>query len=76
MLEVADKCVGMPSDILGKAQQAFFTTKLPAEGAGLGLSMVSDIVTKHSGRIELDSCEGQFTNVKVLLPLVGDEGGL
>ncbi len=68
-LDVYDNGVGIPPEVMPKAQQAFFTTKPSSQGTGLGLSIVSDIVNKHGGRIELASQEGEFTSVKVFLPI-------
>lgn len=38
-------------------------------GAGLGLTLVRNIVELHGGRVELSSAEGQGTVVRVALPL-------
>lgn len=40
------------------------------ESEVLGLSIVNDIVKKHNGRIEMDSKEGQYTKMKILLPAI------
>jgi PAS domain-containing protein len=49
--------------------EAFFSTKPPGEGAGLGLSTVDEIVTNNGGLIHLESERRKGTRVTVLLPL-------
>jgi len=65
-LAVEDRGSGMKPDILGRAFEAFYTTK--AKGTGLGLSICRKIVDAHDGTIELDSAVNQGTTVFVNLP--------
>lgn len=37
-------------------------------GAGLGLTLVRNIVDLHDGRVELDSAKGQGTTMRIILP--------
>ncbi len=68
-LQVYDNGSGMNDEVLGKAQEAFFTTKGMGKGTGLGLSIVNDIVRKHKGTLEIDSVKNQYTAINVLLPV-------
>jgi len=68
-VEVDDNGIGMTTDVLEKAQTAFFTTKPSSEGTGLGLSIVADIVKKHDGFMEILSTVGQGTSVGIYIPL-------
>jgi len=58
----------MPDDVRRRAFDPFFTTK-GVKGTGLGLSVVYGIVSRHNGRIEIDSREGAGTTMVVHLPV-------
>ena len=49
--------------------EPFVTTKDTGKGTGLGLSLTADIITRHGGRIEVDSEVGVFTEFRIRLPL-------
>jgi CheY-like chemotaxis protein len=65
---VQDDGVGMDAQTHARAFDAFFTTKEPGKGAGLGLSMVRDIVVAHGGRIDCVSEPGAGATFRILLP--------
>ena len=68
-IRVRDNGVGIAPDIRDKLFQPFFTTKPTGEGTGLGLSISYDIVTlEHGGAIEVNSCDGEFTEFTIRLP--------
>src|SRR5207244_12121215 len=52
-IEVKDRGVGMPPDVVTKAFDPFFTTKFL--GRGLGLSAVLGIMRSHSGAVGLET---------------------
>lgn len=63
-----DTGIGIPSDILDKVINPFFSTKPRGKGTGLGLSISHSIVNDHGGKLLVDSVEGEFTDVTVVLP--------
>ena len=67
--DIRDNGPGIPPELREKIFEPFVTTKKPGEGTGLGLSLISDILTRHGGSIQLDTEEGAFTEMRVFLPL-------
>lgn len=68
-IEVYDRGIGMHADVLNHARDVFYSTKPSSQGTGLGLAIVSDIVEDHKGSLHIESVEGEYTKVKVFLPL-------
>jgi len=71
-IEVADNGCGIADDNLNKVFDPFFTTKPVGEGTGLGLSIAHQIVSAHTGRIEIESRLGMGTIVRILIPNASD----
>jgi len=67
-LSFHDNGAGIPRDLLDKVANPFFSTKPRGKGTGLGLSISHGIVTDHGGRLLIESEEGVYTRVSVLLP--------
>ena len=65
---VRDTGVGMSAEVRRQAFDPFFTTK-GARGTGLGLSVVYGIVSRHGGRVRIDSRENMGTTVTLHLPV-------
>lgn len=70
VLTVKDAGVGISAEDQRRIFEPFFSTKAQGQGIGLGLSVVSNIVSDHRGWIEVESAEGQGTEFKVYLPAV------
>ena len=69
-VRIRDNGSGMPDHILDKIFNPFFTTKAAGAGTGLGMSITYEIIVNaHRGMIEVESEEGQYTEVAFLLPL-------
>lgn len=65
---VCDDGPGIPDKHLDRIFEAFYTTKGPGEGSGLGLHMVYNIVVqRHGGSVEVESEPGR-TCFRVWLP--------
>jgi len=75
VFEVADDGPGIPEADQGQVFDPFFTTKQPGEGTGLGLNIVYRLVTRHQGRIGLQSARGQGATFTVRLPQAPAEVG-
>lgn len=69
-LTVKDTGVGIPSDLLSKIFDPYFTTK--KFGTGLGLASVYSIVTRHGGTVTVSSQPGGGAEFEVCLPAVAD----
>jgi len=68
-ISIHDNGIGIPPDVKEKIFNPFFTTKPAGEGTGLGLSISHDIVVKqHGGSIEVDTRQGEFTEIRIILP--------
>ena len=68
-ISIRDNGAGIPPDVKAKIFNPFFTTKPAGEGTGLGLSISHDIIVKqHGGSIEVDTRQGEFTEIRVILP--------
>jgi signal transduction histidine kinase len=67
-VEIADNGPGIPPEIQSRVFEAFFTTKAPGVGTGLGLNIAYNIVHKHYGDIQIKSRPGA-TRFIVCLPL-------
>ena len=69
-IKITDNGTGIPEKIIDKIFQPFFTTKLPGEGTGLGLSLSYDIVKAHGGDLEVKSQLGEGTVFTISLPFL------
>jgi signal transduction histidine kinase len=67
-VSVSDTGTGMAPEVLGRAATAFFTTKEPGRGTGLGLWMVKRFVAAWDGRMDIQTAVGQGTTVRLVFP--------
>jgi PAS domain S-box-containing protein len=73
-LSVSDQGIGMSEDQVRRVFDKFYradTSNSAVEGAGLGMSIVKEIVDAHGGRVRVESVPGQGTRVSVVLPQEG-----
>jgi PAS domain S-box-containing protein len=65
-LEVSDTGMGIPPENLSRIFDPFFTTN--KNGTGLGLSVVHQIVDRHSGFISVQSEQNAGTRFTIVMP--------
>jgi CheY-like chemotaxis protein len=65
---VADTGTGMEEEVAARAFDAFFTTKNPGKGVGLGLPTVYRIIEEAGGAVRIHSIVGEGTVVELDLP--------
>jgi signal transduction histidine kinase len=72
VLEVKDHGVGIAAKDLAKIFDPYFRARfsdtISRRGAGLGLTLVQQIVTSHGGRVEVDSEPGVGSTFRLLFP--------
>ena len=68
VIEVIDSGTGMSDEVRSRCLEMFYSTK-GEKGTGLGLGMVSEMVRKHRGRIEIETEDGQGSTFRLFLPL-------
>jgi two-component system NtrC family sensor kinase len=69
-IEVEDTGPGIPTNLLERIFNPFFTTKPLGSGTGLGLSISLGIVREHEGRIWAENVSGGGARFIIELPLV------
>ena len=68
-----DYGTGIPSSIIDKIYNPFFSTKPSGIGTGLGLAISHGIITDHGGKLAFESSYGEHTKVTVLLPAIAEK---
>jgi len=66
-MEVRDTGVGIKTENLARIFDPFFSTK--EKGTGLGLSVVHGIVSRHNGKVAIESAPGSGTLIRITLPI-------
>lgn len=66
-LTILDRGAGIPSDVMAKIGEPFFTTKAPGRGMGLGLFLARAVIEGVGGTLQIDSGQGG-TEVRVVVP--------
>lgn len=67
-ISIRDRGPGMPSELLARIGEPFFTTKEPGRGMGLGLFLARAVIEGVGGTLDIDSRPGGGTEVHVRLP--------
>lgn len=69
-LEIRDHGPGISADVAARAGEAFFTTKGPGGGVGIGLFLANATIERFGGTVNLFNREGGGACVRVTLPLL------
>ena len=67
-ISVSDTGMGMSPEVKSRAFEPFFSTK-GSRGTGLGLSVALSIISRHNGKIAVESEERVGTTVRISLPI-------
>lgn len=67
-ISIRDRGAGMPSEVLARIGEPFYTTKAPGRGMGLGLFLARAVIEGVGGTLQIDSRAGEGTEVSVRLP--------
>jgi len=67
-ISIADDGRGMPAEVLARAFEPFFSTKMGSRTAGLGLATAHGVVTQAGGELSMTSSPGAGTTVLISLP--------
>jgi PAS domain S-box-containing protein len=69
VIEVEDEGHGIKDEEMEKIFKPFYSNKNPAEGTGMGLSVVQTIIHKMNGNIRVYSNPGVGTLFQILIPV-------
>lgn len=69
-ISVEDSGVGIPADELGFVTERFFRARTAEgiPGTGIGLNFVSQIMSLHQGRVDVNSAEGKGSTFTLVFP--------
>jgi PAS domain S-box-containing protein len=67
VLQIRDQGRGIPSELLPRITDPFYTSRRLEGGTGLGLSIAERIVKAHDGELSFSSRDGKGTTVRVTL---------
>ena len=65
-----DYGIGIPSEVLDKIFNPFFSTKPSGKVTGLGLAISHGIISDHGGKLLFESNEGEYTKVLIFFPAI------
>ena len=69
VVRISDTGIGIPDHLRARIFEPFFTTKPVGAGTSLGLSTSFTILSRHGGRIAVESELGVGTRFEIRLPV-------
>jgi PAS domain S-box-containing protein len=68
-----DYGIGIPTEVLDKIYNPFFSTKPSGKGTGLGLAISHGIINDHGGKLIFESNEDEYTKVLMFFPAIPEK---
>jgi signal transduction histidine kinase len=69
VITISDEGCGIAKSDLPKVKMKFYKANNTRRGSGIGLAVADEIISLHSGRLDIKSEPGKGTSVKITLPL-------
>jgi two-component system, NtrC family, sensor kinase len=73
VVDFIDTGFGMTSEVMAHMFDPLYTTKRRGHGTGLGLVIVSQIVTEHGGTVQVQSALGKGTSFRLTFAAIPNE---
>lgn len=73
VIKISDNGCGIPARHLSKVKEKFYKANQTQRGSGIGLAVADEIVTLHSGKLDIASTEGVGTTVSISIPIMTEE---
>ena len=70
LIQISDSGPGIPDEVRARIFNPFFTTKTSDGNAGLGLALVTEIMSLHGGNVRLVASNESGSTFELQLPLV------
>ncbi|MDP6361226.1 MAG: response regulator, partial [Planctomycetota bacterium] len=67
LIQITDTGTGMDEEIRRRCMEPFFTTR--KNGTGMGLATTFGTISRHNGRVEIDSSPGHGTTIRIFFPI-------
>lgn len=69
-IKIADNGCGISKEDLPKVKNRFYKANNTVRGSGIGLAVADELVSLHSGKLEIESVQGEGTTVTITLPTI------
>lgn len=73
IIKISDNGCGIPARHLSKVKEKFYKANQTKRGSGIGLAVADEIVSLHSGTLDIASTEGVGTTVSISIPVLTEE---
>ena len=68
-VQIKDRGAGLPADVADKIGKAFFTTKVPGRGNGLGVMLANTTIQRFGGDVRIFNRPDGGACAEIVLPL-------